>query len=107
MRGQQSFYAIFFTEENKAVVKDQNRPRNPYMPDRNNVLAHRWYFYAVIKNYNQPRCMKELEREFFLTSARIEVILAEIQPLLREINVTRPTAKQLDKMFPWLNWIMA
>lgn len=104
MRGQQSFYGMFFAEEAKSEAKDQSRPRNPYMPDRNNALAHRWYFYAVIKNYNQPRCMEELEREFFLTSARMEVILASLQPQLRDINVTRPSVKQLEKMFPWLNW---
>lgn len=94
---------MFFAQPASPVVK-QERPRNFFMPERNMVLAHRWYYYAVIKDYNMPRCMKELECEFFLTTARLEVILGSIQGILREINENRPTVKQMEKAYPWLNW---
>ncbi len=104
MRGQLSFYGLFFNAPASTDATRQERPRNYFMPERNNVLAHRWYFYAWIRDFSASRCMEELEREFFLTTARLEVILASIQPILREINTTKPTVKQMEKQFPWLNW---
>lgn len=101
-RGQYLLFTDIFENTNKAV--NDPRPRNYYMPLRNEHLAYRYYYYAEVKFIRYDKCLQLLETEFYLCEARIVVLLSELTELLRKIVETKPTVKELEKKIPHLNW---
>src|SRR5690606_10612245 len=83
---------------------EEQRRRNMAMPDRNNLLAHRFYYYDAIKGLKSERCLEELEKEFFLSQRRLIDLIYEIGDLITEVRQQRPSVRELEKMYPWLNW---
>lgn len=103
VRGQHSLHTQFFGNTTVAP-KEKQRPRNFFMPERNQLLVHRYYFYAEIKGYRYDKCLTELEQDMFITETRLSTVLTECMDLLRQIMQTKPTLKQLQRQFPRLNW---
>ncbi|HRO75774.1 MAG TPA: hypothetical protein PLP27_06480 [Crocinitomicaceae bacterium] len=103
MRGQQSLFTELFTGQ-QTVSKQTKRPRNFYLPERNNALLHRYYFHAEINRYRYDDCLAMLEKEFYLTIPRIVVVLSEQATRLSEVVQQRPTISSMKKMFPHFNW---
>lgn len=102
-RGQLSIFKNLFEQTPKQTTIEQ-RPRNYFMPERDQLLAHRFYFYAELKFYRLDKCKKELEREFFITEARLEVVLRILVPITQKVVEQKPTIKELELKFPWMNW---
>lgn len=104
MRGQQSLFAQFFGNT-QIQVKEQQRPRNFYMPERNKMLVYRYYFYMKIKCYQYFQCLEELEKDLFLTDVTLAKLLAANDELLTKVVTEEmPTVQQLKSMFPRYNW---
>lgn len=101
-RGQYLLFSDIF--ENKTKVVEETRPRNYYMPLRNEHLAYRYYYYAEVKFMRYDKCLQLLETEFYLTEARIVVLLSDCTDLLHSIVQRKPTVKELEKKIPHLNW---
>jgi len=102
MRGQQSLFTGLFSETT-AVVKKQ-RPRNFYLPERNEALLHRYYYHAEINRYRYDDCLKMLEQEFYLTAPRIITVLNDNVNRLSDIVHERPKLVELSKKFPHFAW---
>lgn len=103
MRGQQKLFNSIFLEEIK-TPKETVRPRNFYMPERNEALYKRYYYYVEIKRYRYDDCISQLEKEFFLTSFQITKLLMKMAEDIREFSSSSPSTKQLRQQYPWLSW---
>lgn len=101
MQGQYSLFNLF---ENQGGGAADNRTRNYLQPERNTLLVHRYYFYGWIKDYKYSRCLQELEREFFLAERTIINLLSVVDSELQNLHRTKPTVKELQAKFPWMNW---
>jgi hypothetical protein len=103
MKGQQLNFSQFFNSNNVHETKIQ-RPRNFFMPERNELLVHRYYFYVKIKNYRYEKCLEELEKDVFITAFTQTKILSACSELLSKIMQEQPSVKELANKFPRLNW---
>lgn len=102
MRGQFKLFEDKFIQE--AQKKEDQRPRNYYMPERNRCLVHRYYFHAEINKYRYDETIKLLEQEFFLTEITIVKILMKCHDQIDMIIEKKLGENDFKKMFPWLNW---
>lgn len=101
-RGQFSLFNTFETKTEQLSL--EGRTRNYLMPERNQALVHRFFFYGWMKDFKYSRCLAELEKEFFLSERRLVDILAEVDDQLQNLHRKPPTLKELQAKFPWLNW---
>lgn len=107
MRGENSIYGDLFSAQGasgEVANPKQQRPRNYYQPERNKALVYRYYFHAELGRKRYDDCLHELEKEFYLTIPRLIVLLSECNAMLREVIAAKPTIKELEIMFPHLNW---
>lgn len=102
-RGQYSLFTSIF-EKDKAQAVETTRPRNYFMPLRNEHIAYRWYYWGEIRGLRYDRCLQALEREFYITEARLIVILNGLTEELKQIMEEKPDVKTLRERVPHLNW---
>lgn len=103
-RGQYSLFTTIF-EKDKAQAVDDTRPRNYFMPVRNEHLLYRYYYHAEIKFMRYDKCLEVLEREFYLTEARMVVIMSEHADRLKAIaQEEKPDVKTLREKIPHFSW---
>lgn len=77
------------------------------MPIRNQYLVYRYYYHIFIVRRQYEDTLSELSlNEFFLSEDRIATIIqtGESYDLLRELSVSKPTAKELATQFPQWSW---
>lgn len=106
MRGERTLFGDLFaqTETIETVEKKQQRPRNYFQPERNTALVYRYYFHAELNRKRYDDCLIELEKEFYLTTPRIIVILTECNNMLKSVITQKPSIKELEQMLPHFNW---
>lgn len=102
MRGQQSLFNDVFAKKEKKTTTQ--RPRNFFLPERNEALLYRYYYHAEINRYRYDVCLEELEKEFYITSLRIVFVLSENAEKLSEIVNNKPPVNEIAKIFPHFNW---
>jgi hypothetical protein len=102
MKGQRILFNNFASKE-KPTTTGQ-RPRNFFMPERNVLLVHRFYYWSEIKKLRYEKCLQEVEQDLFLSSVRIIAVLNDNYDLLANVMELRPTIKQLSKQFPRMIW---
>lgn len=104
MKGQISLHTQFFSGNESSTVETKQRPRNFFMPERNELLVYRYYFYAQIKGYRYEKCLEELEQDVFITGFRQIAVLSSCVDLLSDVMKNKPTVKELARKFPRFNW---
>lgn len=105
MRGEKTLFGDLFSHtEPVETVEKKQRPRNYYQPERNTALVYRYYFHAELNRKRYDDCLLELEKEFYLTTPRLIVILNECHTMLRTVIGEKPSVKELEQKFPHLNW---
>jgi len=102
MRGQKTLFADLF--ETSLTPKEKQRPRNYFLPERNEALVYRYYFHAEVNRLRYDDCLVNLEREFYLTTPRLIVVLSCNSDLLSEIIKKRPSTRELETKFPHFSW---
>jgi hypothetical protein len=103
MKGQHSLFSSLFDSEPKQL-KAVARPRNFFMPERNRDLIYRYYFYIEIKYMRYDKVLEILEREFYITEARLIDILNENRQAISAVIEAKPTIKDLQKLVTHFNW---
>lgn len=103
MRGQQSLFQNLFMQESVRTSSKQ-RPRNFYLPERNEAMIARYYFHAEHNRYRYDDCLSLLEQEFYITSPRIVNVLSDHSARLNDLIASNPTIKELEKKWPHFNW---
>lgn len=103
MRGKQKLYDQVFNEAIQ-IKTEKPRPRNFYLPERNDALVHRYYFHGHINRMRFDDLLCQLEREFHLTQTRLTAIINQCLPEITRLIDEKPGVRQLEKKFPWFNW---
>jgi hypothetical protein len=106
MRGQRTLFDELMTNELKAKIANdgKQRPRNVLMPDRNTLLIHRYYYYVQIVRLQFEDALSQLEKEFFIVSDRIVVVMSDNDTQFRSIIQAKPDRATLKKLYPYINW---
>lgn len=102
MRGQQSLFGLLEVEEQR--TSDTPRPRNFFMPDRDEAILHRFYYWGEIQEIRYDRVLARLEKEFYITKARLIVVLSNNNDHLNALIRSKPTVQELRKKIPHFNW---
>lgn len=84
--------------------KRGNRPRNYYMPERNECLVHRYYYYAYLRKETYEKCLSNLEIEFYITQQTIISILTKEAARVHQIANQSPQLRDLSVKYPHLTW---
>lgn len=71
---------------------------------RNELLAHRYYYFAQIKLLRYDQCLLNLEKENFISGETIVDLLGEVRQTISDLVDTKPTLKDLKQKYPWLEW---
>jgi hypothetical protein len=100
MRGQRSLFADIIIDDKPVHTATDGTTR------RNTKLVHRYYWYAKLqpKQLDYGYILTQLELEFDLSTVRLIVVLNDNHDLLKQIIATKPTARQLAGMYPYLVW---
>lgn len=71
---------------------------------RNKLLIARFYFYSTITRLKFSTCLEILEKEFFLSQARITDLLAENSEYICYLEIEQYSTAMLRDYFPFMNW---
>lgn len=83
----------------------QKRGRNPELiTRRNQKLAARYYWYAVILELNTDRCLENLMGDFDLAKATIYDIINQQSEIVTALAGEEIDVRQLQRWFPGLSW---
>lgn len=102
IRGSQTLTSIF----PPAFQADATRKgkRNIYVTERNDCMAHRFYYYYHILKKRFDVAVADMEKEFFISGSTIINCLTEGDANLKEIVALSPDKTTLRKKYPHLNW---
>lgn len=103
MRGQRSLYNKLFPEP-VVEKRQENRPRNFYLPERNEAVVYRFYYHATIHNLKYEKCLEMLEGEFYITTSRLIKVLTDSDGMLNRVIHESPNVKELESKFPHFAW---
>ena len=103
MRGQNALYNDIipspFPEASGEKIK-----RNNYMNERDEAMAHRYYYYAHLLRRNYTDCIFHLHQEFFLTTTvTIERLIAQ-NDCIKQLIKANLTPVELKKRYGYFNW---
>jgi hypothetical protein len=103
MRGKNLLYEDLIPSslEETAGKKSQ---RNAFLDERDDALAHRYYYYAHLCRYRYDDCLNALSREFFLTANVIIQRLTSRTELIRQLVSEDKQPGELRRLYGWYNW---
>lgn len=78
--------------------------RNAELERRRDVMACRYYYYAVVKRQLYEDCLMDLYREFFITPNTIVNELMKREEKISELIELKTPPSDLKKVYPWFNW---
>ncbi|MBL0144912.1 MAG: hypothetical protein IPP48_03290 [Chitinophagaceae bacterium] len=105
MRGQQALFSDILPPI--ISIKNSGIGRNKVLhQNRNNKLIHRYYWYAQLQpqRLDYSYIINQLSNEFDLSDFRIIIVIQENHAQLKQVFASKPSAKELQKMFPHLSW---
>jgi hypothetical protein len=72
---------------------------------RNTKIAHRYYFKSKLQNKNYDTLLQELELEFDICKKTIyNILFIDSHEVVMQVMRTKPTVKDLRKMYIYFNW---
>jgi hypothetical protein len=103
MRGQQKLFNNIFLSKMEVTTPD-NKPRNVFMPERNEALYHRYYYYVDIKRMRFDDALNQLEKEFFITNFQIRKLLTKQTDRISDLHSKKTSIKELKIKYPFFIW---
>lgn len=102
IRGSQTLQSLF----PPAFEPDASRKgkRNIYVQERNDCMAHRFYYYYHLLKKRFDVAVADMENEFFISGSTIIAALTENDAKLKEVIAASPDRNALRKAYPHLNW---
>lgn len=90
-----------------SAIADNPTPlkRNTAIDDRRDVMAHRYYFHAIIQRLRYDDCLVALSREFFIQPDTIIKELHRRIDLINSLTENKTTTSELRRQYPWFNWV--
>ena len=102
-RGKQILYNPLV--EKSLTTTGSKSKRNTGIDDRRDVMAHRYYFHAVVNRLRYDDCLLNLKREFFLEPDTIVTELKKRLDLINQLIDDKITTAELRKKYSWYNWM--
>ena len=99
-------HTLFGREVAETEQEQDKKGRNAAMIDaRNEHLLYRFCHYRQNPRTAYDWILDQLSKEFYITPLTIGQIIMEHQDRLSRIaKVERPSAKDMEKKYPWMNW---
>jgi hypothetical protein len=97
----------FFVEYSQAAQQGSENAKGrsfALLEKRNEKLFHRYYYYTRILQYNYPKTMEALVRDFDISESTIIQLIEKNTERVKEIGLVKPTVKRLKEMFPSFSW---
>jgi hypothetical protein len=102
MRGKQALYETLIPSS--IEEQGQKSCRNAFLEERDDALAHRYYYYAHLCRLRYDDCLNALSREFFLTPNVIIQRLTLRTELIRQLVSEDKQPGELRRLYGWYNW---
>jgi hypothetical protein len=104
MRGKNTLYNDIIPSS----IQERGRKshRNTFLEERDDALAHRYYFYAYLCRCRYDDCLVNLSREFFLSHNVIIQRLNKRTDLIKELVGANTNQTELKRMYGHLNWLV-
>lgn len=99
-RGQIALFDNMFKQQE--IKPAEKKARQTYQ--RNELLAHRYYYYAEVKNYRYIKCLEEIAKENFLSTETVIDMLNDVRNIITLIIEKHYSTKELKQKYPWLDW---
>jgi hypothetical protein len=100
VRGQQLYDAI----TTDALPLSQGRKRNTLLDQRDDALAHRFYYHAVLCRLRYDDCLANLAAEFFIDPAYIVRRLALRMDMIHSLKQSKTSVRDLSRIYAHWNW---
>lgn len=101
-RGKNKLYNNLVPEFTSGV--GQFKKRNTSIEARRDVMAHRYYFHAIMCRLRYDDCIINLHHEFFLQPNTVIRELELRLDLINQLVKQELNGGDLRKLYPWLNW---
>jgi hypothetical protein len=102
MRGKTTLYNDLIPTSLETI--GQKNQRNALIDDRDNALAHRYYYHAHLIRRRYDDCLSELSAEFFITPNVIVQRLSSRVDMIKSLVNQEATPSELRKKYPFFNW---
>jgi hypothetical protein len=107
-RGIRNFQSLLFEETTTTAPMGDRAKRFgrdlALAEKRNELLAHRYYYYVKIVRKNYPDTLQALQLEFFLSEYQISRVIADSGNVLARLKKIQPATKYFMAMYPHLVW---
>lgn len=106
-RGIQAYNQLLFNVDvvEQPVIKADFSGRDPQLIEaRDTFLLHRYYYYAKLLRKQYADVLHNLGKETFLSKTQVQRIVQNKLEQVLEIKRAAPTAKDLQKMYPYIVW---
>lgn len=102
MRGKHALYEELIPSS--IAEQGQKSQRSTFLDERDDALAHRYYYYAHLLRYRYDDCLMALSREFFLTHNVIIQRLGTRTDLIKCLVSEDKQPGELRRLYGWYNW---
>lgn len=104
VRGHRTAYlSLLDDEKNETPVLSRKGRSELLITKRNELLAHRHYYYVKIKRKQFPDAINDLIIEFHIRERTIIDLLQKTE-ILQELNKKKPTLSYFKGKYPYLQW---
>lgn len=107
-RGTRTFQFLLFTqnEATEAVAEKRAGGRDPILVEkRNQLIAHRYYYYARMLRKNYPDTLDHLCNEFFISEYQlVNRVIGNALATLAQLKREDPTVQYFRKKYPFMVW---
>lgn len=102
MRGKQILYNDIIPSSIEELGKKSRR--NTFIEERDDALAHRYYYHAHLCRRRYDDCLKSLSEEFFLSHNVIIQRLSKRTDLIKSLVSSNVAPVELRKLYGHFNW---
>lgn len=106
-RSAKLFDELSRTKNDKAEPKARQKPKGrstKLLENRDNKMAHRYYYYTKIVRYNYDDTLQALENDFDITISTIVERIQLISEKVRQVRDKKLSRADLKRIYPGLNW---
>lgn len=105
-RGLRTNYLMLFPQDEIAEKQkgDRRGRSDDLVKKRNESLIDRHFFFVKHKGYNYPKCLDELEKEYFISQYTIALIIQQNNDQLKQLQAQKPAVSYFKKKYAHLNW---
>lgn len=102
MRGENALYNDIIP--NSITPVGQKSKRNAFIEERDDALAHRYYYYANLCRFRYDDCLVNLSKEFFLSHNVIIQRLGRRTDTIKRLVSENVGHLELRRLYGYFSW---